>query len=299
MDEKIRQLEHQVGPLDEPGKTICPVWIPFEFKHKNSDEPIYVHIRFDLVGGKLPFLIGLPSPKAMVMTFNFTYSNLSLVINQIVFRLDLIHEASPLRLPLVSKCSYTWTFNSRQARTHFFRASQVTKWKQYFTSNATDVNPKSTPRIGSWSKITSTNQETDAPLQSNKLSYYKHLKVLELKNMLIQLGHGTHSQIQELIKGVKKWKPEHSGVIKELILSCAWPLAADPAPHPVCSSSQPPHSNEVAITMEIVYFNNKPLLHGIDSRSKWSETGILRTSQRPNWYIQANTSVSIWPPTIH
>lgn len=71
-----------------------------QVRPKDSKEPIQIHVRLDVINVDLPFLIGLPSLKAMGATLNFRYSNISLVINQTVYILDLIHQALHIIVPL-------------------------------------------------------------------------------------------------------------------------------------------------------------------------------------------------------
>lgn len=128
---KTLQREHQPDPSDQSPKTICPVWVPFEFRLKDINEPLHFHVKFDVINGGLPLLIGPSSLNVMGATLNFKFNTLPLDINQIVYGLDLFHQASHPRLPLLSKGSYTRTLNTKQGGSHFTISSPLNKRKQY------------------------------------------------------------------------------------------------------------------------------------------------------------------------
>lgn len=104
-DDKILQREHQFRLSDKSPKTLCAVRVPFRFGPSKTRDPIRFDIRLDVIDGDLPFLTGLPSLKAMGVRLNFRYNNLSLIVHQNIYRLDLIKHAWYLRKPLASKCS--------------------------------------------------------------------------------------------------------------------------------------------------------------------------------------------------
>lgn len=89
-DDKIIQLEHQLGPSDEPRKTLCTVRVLFHLNTSETRDPTLFHIRFGVIDGNLLFHIWPPSLKAMGTTPSFSYNNLSLVIHHNIHRLDLI-----------------------------------------------------------------------------------------------------------------------------------------------------------------------------------------------------------------
>lgn len=105
-DDKIIQREHQLDPSDETRKALCAVRVSFLFNRSETSDPIRFYVQLDVIGGNLPFLIGLPSLTAIGATLNFRQSNLSMVIHQNVYRPYLIEHAFHLRIRLSSKGSY-------------------------------------------------------------------------------------------------------------------------------------------------------------------------------------------------
>lgn len=91
-------------------KTICAFRVPFICRVSETDRPVMFHIRFGIIEGILPFLIGLPSLLAMKWILNFQYSSLSLIIRQATYRLQLQRRSSNLRLPLVYDVTHRQQF---------------------------------------------------------------------------------------------------------------------------------------------------------------------------------------------
>lgn len=70
VDGKPLRMHHQFGPNSEKHPTICSVH--FYFWGNDRQEPLF-DIKFDVIDGSLPFLVGLPSLVAMRANLNFSY----------------------------------------------------------------------------------------------------------------------------------------------------------------------------------------------------------------------------------
>lgn len=105
-DEPVRQNEHRFGPSETVTKIICAVQFSFVCATQDGKE-VQFHIRFDVAEGHLPFLIDLPPLKAIAETLSFKRKSLSMVINKVLYRIQLVDKNSHLHLPLRSKSTFS------------------------------------------------------------------------------------------------------------------------------------------------------------------------------------------------
>lgn len=253
-DDKPIQSEHQFGPSDHPRKTICTVRVPFMCKDPQKNETVHFKIKFDVIDGSLPFLIGLPSLLAMKATINFQYHSLSLAIRNSLYRLQLVRQSSHLRLPLESEVTHQRALKSLNRSTHYSkrRILSTNHFSHYYTP--------------SFLSKTTEKKDKDHDLSS-----------VELKKIHEQLGHATYSQMQSFLKEARRWNPSYEKELKSVTQNCECARAAPPLPRPVCSNGDQPTKKQSQLSIDIVYFNGKPFMHCIDNLTRWSETGVLRT----------------------
>lgn len=95
-EEESCEQKHHFGPFNNPMKTICAVRIPFTCSDPDGSKVINFDIRFDVIDGTFPFLMGLPSHVSMKASLNFRYSNISIIIDRVSYRLQLVKRSSHL-----------------------------------------------------------------------------------------------------------------------------------------------------------------------------------------------------------
>lgn len=254
-DEPIRQREHLFGPSTTPMKSICAVRVPFICKVPGGDQLATFNIRFDVIDGRLPFLIGLPSLLAMKGTLNFQYSNLSINISGVIYRLRLLKRSSHLELPLVCTITHQRALrenNELNKLDHRIGGAQKRDLRNSYYTPTTKMNLQS--------------------CHSNK-----QLSLADLNKMHKQLGHASATKMKTFIREAHMWDPSYNDTIDKIVQECTCALAQPPLPRPVCTTSMTPDSNQSHLSIDVVYFEQKPFLHIIDDRTKWSETGLLRT----------------------
>lgn len=260
-DERIIHHEHQFGPSQKPCRTLCAVRVPFKCENIRTNQTITFNVRFDVIAGSLPFLIGLPSLTAMKASLNFHYGSLSLAINHNLYRLRLIRKSSHLMLPLCCIIDHQKGLrNDPQsphrddagAKHHYVRPS-----RHYYI-------PSSSP---------SSTMHSDA----NQSAASALLSENDIRKLHEQLGHASGNQLEQFLKDAKKWDKTYHAMIQSVTKDCSCVLAKPPAPRPVCSIESRPTEVQKHISIDIVFFNRKPFLHSIDNCSKWSELGPLRS----------------------
>lgn len=255
-DEDICQREHLFGPSNKPMKTICAVRVPFTCNIAQNNSSVLFNIRFDVIEGDLPFLIGLPSLLAMKGTLNFQYCNLSLIIQRTTYRLQLVKRSSHLELPLI--CNVTHQRPHRDVND---------------LSPSSDASKHGPPRSNIRNNYyTPVSESTLVSLNPTTL-----LTKSDLEKVHAQLGHATATKMKAFIREAHQWDPSYSNTIDQIVNNCNCSLASNPLPRPVCSTSSTPLQSESNISIDVVFFNKKPFLHIIDDRTKWSEVGLLRT----------------------
>lgn len=97
--EPVLQAKHRFGPSDAVLKTVCAIVMPAMCTTQN-DVMVQLHVRFDVIEGPLPLLIGLSTLKAMDGILSLEHSNLSVLISKMFFRIQLVNSNPHLCLPL-------------------------------------------------------------------------------------------------------------------------------------------------------------------------------------------------------
>ena len=305
-DADIRHAEHRFGPSRKPTKTIFAVRVPFVCTGKNLQGKVRFDIRFDVIEGNLPFLIGLPTLQAMNSTLSFKYQNITLAVNGVLHRLNLDMGSSHLMLPLRPTITHSRKLqlhdNQRDPKNLGQRRNRGGRhnYHYYTPSNPTSkmyVVPKTTTTANNLSQdghpklaVAPTTKNSanknyvvpDATPTSNKKATAKIGRTLsnnELRKLHLQLGHGTLTQTKEFIRSARMWKENYGARLEKIISSCPCVLEKPPPPRPVCSKAVAPTTPQEEVAVDIVYFRSKPFLHSIDLCTKWSETGYLRTKR--------------------
>lgn len=255
IDEDICQQEHLFGPSNNLMKTLCAVRVPFTCSSPHGGKVINFDIRFDVIDGTLPFLIGLPSLVSMKASLNFRYSNISIIIDRVIYRLQLVKRSSHLELPL--NCNIV---HQRSLRVYNEQRGENNIKQNHHSWNLqrSYYNPAA--------------EKTMHSFKSNKL-----LSSSELQKLHEQLGHATATRMKTFLREAQTWDPSYSNLIDIITTKCTCVLASPPEPRPVCAATATPECSQTHLSIDILFFNRKPFLHVIDDRTKWSEVGALRT----------------------
>lgn len=289
-DEPIRQEEHRFGPSDSVLKTMCAVRVPFVCATSDGKE-VRFHIRFDVIPGQLPFLIGLPSLRAMAGNLSFKHNNLSMVINKTLYRIQLVYKNSHLCLPLRSKSTFSkpvgpssgMVTSARHTRQPYRPGPGInstgTNFHYYVPAASEARTPPTTKEPARFknTEVTSDSATTALVAAPDQDTSSRRLDEKKLQKLHKQLGHGTFTQVQKFVRDANLWRAEYGEMLRKVIDSCPCNLAAPPVPRPVCSASPLPSEPQTSISIDVVYFNTKPFLHCVDQCTRWSETGALRS----------------------
>ena len=244
--EKPLQVSHRFGNNSTIQKTLFSVKMPIYASAENKDhvgERIYFNIKFDVIKGDLPFLIGLPSLSSMQASINFKYKNLGLYLNGKYYRVPYVEKDHHICLALIA--NYT---KSAQTASSYY-SSPGYSGQIYSSDTVNDLS-----------------------------SYFSEsLGKKEIRKIHLQLRHGSKTEIINWLKAANKWKKNLNPIIDEVIEDCGCSLASPPSPHPVASITPPSSAKHEKACMDIVFLESTPILHVIDKATGWSETGILRS----------------------
>lgn len=130
--------------------------MPFTSISKSTQRSVKVLIMFDVMEGDLPFLFGRPSLCTIGAFPNFKHKNLSLSIKRTVHRLELLHQSSHLRLPIVSTSCRQHVLRSNDEGTestnkmrrsnanHYYKPMHLVKMDKESVGNQKENPEKST-----------------------------------------------------------------------------------------------------------------------------------------------------------
>ena len=264
-DAQAKQLRHRFGDTDQEILTACAVLFPFQSKGKNG-EHITFQVHFDVVPGKLPFLVGWPSLCAMKANINCEYVNIGIKV-----------DGKYTHIPLKS-CDYHAYLPFRPENRY-----QIHKQRGYYTY----YPPRMVyPSSDAASKITST-AKTYSLANSKKENHYpvtsttekeisKTFDTTKLKKLHLALGHGTATATEDWLKTAGLWYPELKKSISELLLECPCKVAKESKPHPVVSTDIPELNKQLAVSVDILFLEGVPVMHAVDKCIGCSETSVLR-----------------------
>lgn len=285
-DELVGQQEHRFGTFDKAQKTLCAVRVPFTCSAQDGSQ-VQFHIRFDVIDGTLPFLVGLLSRKAMAAMLSFKHSNLSLVINRVLHKIQLIHNKSHLYLPLRCKSTHSRPLTdrsnitappSRDVATHGPGAGL-----HYYTPSAPLAADNKQAEAEETRHLTSASEDNQhitinptIPDETKAGPSERILRKNDFFKLHKQLGHGSHTQVRKFVRDAGSWKRGYNNTLHKAIQSGTQNLAAVPKPRSVCFLTPLTLEPQNAVSINVVFFNGKPFFHCIDSCTRWSETGPLR-----------------------
>lgn len=93
---------HRFGNHSETYPTLCAVMLPFKGIEENGNTVGEFDIKFVVIEGELPFLVGLPSLLAKSAALNFRYKAIGINLGQRYVRMSLVHLDSHLLLPFAA-----------------------------------------------------------------------------------------------------------------------------------------------------------------------------------------------------
>ena len=279
-DAKPKILNHRFGTQSEEHQTLFAILFPFEVK-TNRNEKVQFLIHFDVIQGNLPFLIGLPSLRAMRANINCEFLSMGFKVQGTYQRAKLCMDKYHLYLP----------FRAQQ-HTYYEHRNRIPELGLYqtgFYSRSTNSNGD-TFLEGVYSPETSNNYPKTSSGTEMPTSRKRTLDLNLLKKLHLQLKHGSYAAMKDWIKGAGMWEPELDESIKSLIAECSCTTAQEPLPHPVASISLPEREPQVSVCLDDVYFEGVPCLHVMDKCTQWSEASVLRSRKLS---IQAEVFIRI------
>lgn len=87
-------------------RPLCAVWVPAICMTQNGSK-VHFHVHSDVIEGQLPFLIGVPTLKAMFGFLDFKRIDLSIGISGTLRRTQLVNKNLNLYFPLRSTSAYS------------------------------------------------------------------------------------------------------------------------------------------------------------------------------------------------
>lgn len=221
----------------------------------------------------------------MRATLNVRFLNQSSVVQSTMNHLYLIYYSSPLRLPLQGTSNYSRTLpeallilkhhkndkTSYSLRDNHDYLSGPTPDTIDFNSSSSFQNciraegDKYNQFNGTW------NVETIDSTPPDRLT------VPQLTKSHLQFGQATYSQMPSFISAATLWTREGIDDRKMVIQKCPSVLSAPPSSRQIYSKLPLPDTNQAFVSIDVVLFRTKPVLHCIDNRPNWSETGLLRS----------------------
>ena len=279
-DAQVKQLRHRFGDTDQEILSTCAVLFPFRSEGKNG-EHITFQVLFDVVPGKLPFLVGCPSLCAMKTNINCEYLNIGTKF-----------DGKYTRIPLKS-CDYHASLPFRPEN-----RSQIHKKRVYYTYFqlrvvylSRDAASKTTSTAKTYSLANSKKENHYLVTSTVENEISKTSDTTKLKKLHLALGHGTATGMEDWLKTAGLWYPDLKKSISELLLECPCKVAIEPTPHPVVSRNIRETNKQSAGSVDIVFLEGVPVKHAVDKCIGWSETSVLR-----NWNHdeQVSTFAKIW-----
>jgi len=245
---------HQFGDHDEQKKASISIKFPFNCSTTHRDgnytkETIRFNIKFDVLEGDLPFLIGNPTLKGMKASINYEYMSFGFRINKVYHRLRLTESGNHILLDM------TPTDNSSNSYFSTPGKQATSLYKPTYTQTEQKDQTKST--------------------SSNRAVSHKPFDPKNLKKLHLQLKHGSHTAMRDYLRAANYWNPEFDENIPSLIEECGCIVANPPLPHAVVSSSPVPKSKQTHIGLDVIFIEGVTCLHSVCRLTGWSETTTL------------------------
>lgn len=222
-----QQESYRFGDSTNAQRTLYAVKIPFITNVEKNPDTVF-DVLFNVIKGKLPALIGLPTLWAMKSKINFGKLNFGLSIGKSYKRFESrlygAHVALPFKLYLARRPSHTachlTTQLKKAAATTWFTTScsnqqrpndspiQLSQHHRNHvpTPSATeDIDSSAVTHVFSsaynlMQNYTLTNQVSNSnPIRSTDLS------LRDLKQIHIHLHHGSKTTIQEYLRSAGQW----------------------------------------------------------------------------------------------
>ena len=224
----IRQQNHRFGDHSDKRKTIANVIVPFHV-FTVDNKPIQFNVSFDVIPGKLPFPIGLPSLRAMRANVNCASLSLSFSIRKVVHHVQLLCDGSHISLPIKKSGSSNYTL----AESHYqiderleidtMGAESNPSTPSVYTLDAmdTDLTPSSESNTSRYELDTDLCPSTCLPYSEN-VTYAEEsvqnkgprqvFSFNQLQKLHLQLKHGSYAEMRSWLVLARKWHTFIEGV---------------------------------------------------------------------------------------
>lgn len=252
---------HRFGNHSEDHRTLFAVKVPFTCSDKGKKTEVVFNVKFDVIEGDLPFLLGFPSLSLMKSNLNFNNFTLGLPIRHFYHRLSLEHDGNHIYLPLNPKI---------EKRSQLFgKTSSSCYTRSYYEPSRYEG---SNPNVESAKNAFMNDNKNEGDQMNAK----KIFKVKDLKKLHLQLRHGTKTQMTDYIKAAACWDDSLNQPLEDLLSSCKCHLAFPPKNHPIASINPPKTEKQSHVLVDILNLEGFNFLHVVDRATGWSELGLLR-----------------------
>eukprot|EP00171_Calliarthron_tuberculosum_P005577 IDg5577t1 len=288
---------HRFGNHREEQSTLFAVKFPMVCQQSGRQEDLVeFQIKFDVIPGHLPFLIGFPALKAMKANLNFKFNTLGMYLHEKYARIPLHSDKNHLYLRF--GCKGTSNFSAYSVSPEDSSIDQTPAiLSSHYTPDSSSAehtncsNTKSAFKQSAYSPGLSTYTANVGEYVSNKnkkcapgapvslkLQEHPSFDPHNLKKLHIQLKHGTKSQMTDWIKSVEEWVPELENCIDQLLMECPCVTAHPPIPHSAVSIRLPNSQKQTDVSVDTVFFEGVPCLHVVCKSTRWSEADALRSN---------------------
>jgi len=244
---KIRQAYHGFGDSKLKKKSIAAVVVPFKLSTIDNKK-VEFNISFDVIEGDLPFLIGFPSLELMDATVGCRTKILSLTVDKLVYRVQMICDGTHIFLPVIEpKGSYY----SLPVSKYYLNGNSPTHGQGEIYRIGEDTSPEGNDE--NHSSFLESNQH---PSLDGVVSVPEERPAFEyddLKKLHLQLRHGALSEMRTWLKTAGKWDSNLELNIKSLIEDCGCGDADHPKPHAKVSVKPPVRNKQQEVAVDVVF----------------------------------------------
>eukprot|EP00171_Calliarthron_tuberculosum_P023073 IDg23073t1 len=293
-DLKPAQAFHRFGDNNEKLQTLFAVRFPLICERANNEgKSVKFHIKFDVIEGDLPFLIGLPSLRAMKACLNFHNSSLLFTLGGKMTKLKLMYDHHHVYLPFSSIQgigSEALSYSCYSVPTDLSSENKTQNTSTIATSNQNSTTTESMMTHSSYVRSESGyyyRPSEEPPVQT--VGYYKGSQsnheaisltrrlfdARDLRKLHLQLKHASKTQLESWIRSAGLWSSDLNKCIDSVLMDCSCKISANPLPHRTVSVRPPSNVKQADVSLDIMYFEGVPCLHVVCKATTWSETCAL------------------------
>eukprot|EP00171_Calliarthron_tuberculosum_P023568 IDg23568t1 len=271
---------HRFGNHQEEQKTLFAIRFPLTCQCSNKKEIAKFHIKFDVIPGELPFLIGYPSLKAMKANLNFKFNEIGFHLRDKHVRIKLETDENHIYLPFGQSCASSSRFSGYSRIASSYKTSNTPHENAVLNQpEPKDLSSKRYyPAIELSSYSPSLYNQNEMQQQNSNMKSAGERRTFDIKNLRklhMQLKHGSKTQIADWIKSAGEWQPFHETCIEELLAECKCTTAQNPTPHASVSTRIPTCIKQVDVSIDTIFLEGVPCLHVVCKGTRWSEASTL------------------------